>query len=398
MPQKQSSEPQKKGATKPVGSRTAAKRPSMPPQYPQQILQRALDAPQSVSREELLHAQSVLGNRVMRQVLTGNNGGTGKGERPLSKSLQPTNLLQRRMGGTRGNVQALGGGVSLKGGWGFGRKGGLYKQVLKGLETYEQAEVGGTQDPSQLNSIFDSASSWLDKESHISSMGLENEEALGRSRAMGYTMGKIAREQGRFGNELLPVSSRPSITLYMGQGIVGYLGQYILHSTQFSSCAPIVMFNSNTGIGGLYHFPGGAAKSLGYTQPNSHLAFLLAMGEAVEPTDIYVHSGATSIEQESYDFVMEKEESARFRGHRRLLMADLAQYFAGSNIHEGIGQGTISVTLNSDGTALDQHTNDWSSGGGYDLAKVAPPNDVLRFGAADAGVVWMSNYDLSSPY
>ncbi|WP_375509725.1 hypothetical protein [uncultured Nostoc sp.] len=77
------------------------------------------------------------------------------------------------------------------------------------------------------------------------------------------------------------VEKRRRVELAMGQGVAANLGQFILHSNNFSSCSPIVMFNKTSKIGGLFHFP---AKSLDETKPS-----LKAIYKKINPTEIYLN-------------------------------------------------------------------------------------------------------------
>src|SRR5262249_51457718 len=63
------------------------------------------------------------------------------------------------------------------------------------------------------------------------------------------------QQLGRAQGGRTPIKRRPIATLTMGQGLVTNLGQMILFSNEFASCSPIVMFNSGTYMGGLFHFP-----------------------------------------------------------------------------------------------------------------------------------------------
>ncbi len=84
---------------------------------------------------------------------------------------------------------------------------------------------------------------------------------------------------------ILPLESRPLIKLYMEQGVAAPLGQVVLFSGQFSTCSPVIMLNSTTGMGGLFHF---GAGSLG-DQADS----LLELCDQVKPDVIYLMQGLT---------------------------------------------------------------------------------------------------------
>jgi hypothetical protein len=88
------------------------------------------------------------------------------------------------------------------------------------------------------------------------------------------------------GNGIILRQNRPVAELYMGQGLVAHLGRIILYSKEFSSCSPIVMFNSHTQIGGLFHFP---AKGLQGSEPEQ-ADNLRKMYEQVGPTEIHLNN------------------------------------------------------------------------------------------------------------
>ncbi|MEM8837248.1 MAG: hypothetical protein AAGE89_04085 [Pseudomonadota bacterium] len=56
-------------------------------------------------------------------------------------------------------------------------------------------------------------------------------------------------------SESLPFKERPQLMVGMGQGAVGPLKQLQIYSDSFSTCSPLVFYNSKTGIGGLFHVP-----------------------------------------------------------------------------------------------------------------------------------------------
>jgi hypothetical protein len=86
-----------------------------------------------------------------------------------------------------------------------------------------------------VTATIDNEQSWLQNE-----IGAKTgaEQQLGRERE-----GRVAK------------GARAIAPLTMGQGLAVNLGQMILTSDEFSTCSPIVMFNSATHVGGLFHFP-----------------------------------------------------------------------------------------------------------------------------------------------
>lgn len=74
--------------------------------------------------------------------------------------------------------------------------------------------------------------------------------------------------------------------IYMDQGLVVDLRVHSLCSGQFSTCAPIVFYNENTQIAGLYHLGGCSQLD---NMKNEHLITLF---DRVKPTVVYVLCGA----------------------------------------------------------------------------------------------------------
>jgi hypothetical protein len=76
-----------------------------------------------------------------------------------------------------------------------------------------------------------------------------------------------------------------SYYIHMDQGIMADLRNHELCSGQFSNCAPIVFYNDQSHIGGLYHL--GGCKKLDEMNTNR----LMAIETIVRPTVIYVLAG-----------------------------------------------------------------------------------------------------------
>ena len=382
--------PKTKGKTKPQQNNLSS------------ILQRATQNPQTVSHGEMLQLQSAIGNRALQRMIGSGDGvahQTGKGmSTPFSATSYSSSspIVQRDITGTLANVKRLGGDSSLKSAF----RGGAYHKILKQLGAYEKVEGTKKAKPQKdLNSIFSLAKGWMDNQKHMTSM--ESEESNGRGRAMGYVMGKIGRERGMFGDDK-NANVRDVIHLYMGQGIVANLGRYWLSSDEFSTCSPVTMYNRNTGIGGLYHFPATSLKSLSKKNA-SHAAYMMAMAEAIQVTDIYVHSGGHRIHSELMEqrakenpndpmVLMEKMEMSiggyNWREEQDDLISLFETAFTNATVHRGQGHGQATITKDDDGSIY----HSFSGGGNpdYDLAQDAPPSDVLRFGHSDAGQKWVN--------
>lgn len=78
----------------------------------------------------------------------------------------------------------------------------------------------------------------------------------------------------------LPMAQRPVVKCTMGQGVIGQLDKVVLHSDRFSSCTPIILFNADSGRGGLFHF---AAEQLAPQR-----SALWGIFAAVTPTEIWI--------------------------------------------------------------------------------------------------------------
>ncbi len=101
-----------------------------------------------------------------------------------------------------------------------------------------------------------------------------------------------------------------SIIIYTGQGIAGPMDEavgaprncFAFYSSDFDSCSPVVMFNTATKIGGLFHMPGNSGKPVIEDQI---LQALMAVVEFVQPTNVWLFAPGTpqrkwDDEQEEY--------------------------------------------------------------------------------------------------
>ncbi|HWI29463.1 MAG TPA: hypothetical protein VN668_20985 [Stellaceae bacterium] len=75
-------------------------------------------------------------------------------------------------------------------------------------------------------------------------------------------------------------AKKPCASCTMGQGLTGQLDEVVLHSSGFSSCGPIIMFNSASLRGGLFHFAAGNLEA--------QAAPLLQMFNEVKPTELHI--------------------------------------------------------------------------------------------------------------
>jgi hypothetical protein len=144
---------------------------------------------------------------------------------------------------------------------------------------------------------------------------------------------------------------RPVVQLHMGQAAVGDLRTMQLFSEEFSTCSPIVMFNSATHMGALFHMPAGALKE--------NEIVLDAIRRVVDPTEIWVYPGR--------DFGLDhgltpdrlKEENLR-TWHQEY--KDFLGTIAPGIVHDGLlegnegrGTGSLNITANGDRLEASAH-------------------------------------------
>lgn len=108
--------------------------------------------------------------------------------------------------------------------------------------------------------------------------------------------------EGYESNEIKSIKERPIAELAMGQALISNMGQIILHSQNFSSCSPVIMFNETSGKGGLMHFPAGALEQQGEN--------LKTMYAEVQPNVAYLRMNEFDNEgsEESKEIKIEKYE------------------------------------------------------------------------------------------
>ncbi|HXT17133.1 MAG TPA: hypothetical protein VN706_15940 [Gemmatimonadaceae bacterium] len=86
------------------------------------------------------------------------------------------------------------------------------------------------------------------------------------------------------------------VAFYTGQGVIGKLSEMSFYTGQFSTCSPVVMFNENTTMAGVYHLPGcNGTRSKLMTEWATNL---MPMADVVNPTHVYLFpSGDASYEE-----------------------------------------------------------------------------------------------------
>lgn len=118
------------------------------------------------------------------------------------------------------------------------------------------------------------------------------------------------------------IAKKPCASCTMGQGVAGPLDEVMLHSTGFSSCSPIVMFNSATCWGGLFHF---AAGNL-----DKQKGALLLMLKDVQPTELYIPK-RDELTQGTWDGIIprdaHREESGQPEDDSEILKSFFQQHF-----------------------------------------------------------------------
>ena len=109
----------------------------------------------------------------------------------------------------------------------------------------------------------------------------------------------------------------PSYYIHMDQGIVVDLRNHTLCSGQFSSCAPIVLYNANNHLCGLYHL--GGCDQL----DEMKIHHLNVLKTVVRPTVVYVLTGGGS-------FDMSTMGTTLSQGH----IGPVSALFAGIPVHQ----------------------------------------------------------------
>jgi hypothetical protein len=162
-----------------------------------------------------------------------------------------------------------------------------------------------------------------------------------------------------------------NIAVYMDQGLVVDLRQHGLYSQQFSSCAPILLYNSVTQKGGLYHFAGGAIRDY----QSRHLRL---MSSVVQPTDVYIFRGLGTFDYATMGMIVTTSH-----------IAGVQALFQGiANVHHG-HNGRLNVGSIWAGAPQGALTFDfqWSNEPGLRLRTLAAirslPDGVMFFGEDD---------------
>jgi hypothetical protein len=107
----------------------------------------------------------------------------------------------------------------------------------------------------------------------------QNATALLRQRAPSLPWRSAGAVQ-RMESGVVQADKKPCAICTMGQGLSGELKEVMLHSAGFSSCGPVVMFNSFTGIGGLFHFAAGRLED--------QAGALAQMFKNIGPSEIHI--------------------------------------------------------------------------------------------------------------
>jgi hypothetical protein len=130
---------------------------------------------------------------------------------------------------------------------------------------------------------------------------------------------------------------RPILKIYMDQAVIGDLHRVQLHTGQFSTCRAVLLYNQETGVAGLFHYPGGGLTS----SQASTVAILQKLSERVNPTDVYIFQGL-----EPFDYDQD----------------NLLKFFQDKNPHVSEDKfGSVCFTLGPDGQlAFNKHKSAFS--------------------------------------
>jgi len=144
---------------------------------------------------------------------------------------------------------------------------------------------------------------------------------------------------------VLPSSERAKLIIRMGQGITGPLGQIYPYSTQFSSCSPVVIYNADTKMCGLYHFPAESKVN----KKNGVGATLAQMCKEVKPTAIYLFEGDEKPSPLS-NISKSDGRSADHAALKELFKKICPEIEVNKDLerHGNIQRGTILMSLNND--------------------------------------------------
>jgi hypothetical protein len=196
---------------------------------------------------------------------------------------------------------------------------------------------------------------------------------------------------------------RDVVCIYTGQGAAGDLRQIAIYTGQFSSCSPVVMFNTATHGGGVYHLPGKRGDVSGLQQEWPNLQKLL---DLVKPTKILlfpcgdyrrrqeiieggVSSGAPQPNDEDIIAAGGKYSAARQLAFDRVFAGDqreLSKMFANAKAFQNMsynvqllaeGRGGIQVTADDTGELRIFDSLTTLGGRTYDLYRRQTPPEEL---------------------
>lgn len=206
---------------------------------------------------------------------------------------------------------------------------------------------------------------------------------------------------------LLATSKRPQVMVAMCQGGVGPLQTLQFYSDSFSSCSPLILYNSQTGIGGLFHIPAPSIDdyrdldvrdglkpfneiTYGYgdrPEVRESLKELIAM---VQPDQVHLFPGSHGIQNDENKMngitILETTE-LYLQADVKKMMSEVGVDPNGLTFHDDEPTGTLTVTANSNGTQLRiERGNDLEGTGGSEdlfaqkgkLSKTLDPYAVTR--------------------
>ena len=202
---------------------------------------------------------------------------------------------------------------------------------------------------------------------------------------------------------VVSTSDRPQMMVAMGQGAIGRLDEIQLYSDSFSSCNPVILYNSETGMGGLFHVPSPGIE--GWRDGDDYRTVapfddvsmsyrggvreaLAEMIELIKPTSIFVRPGGHGLSESR-----EGHDSMR---SGMLGVIDTASYVA-EDMKSIVGDlgletevvfqpeessGVVSVTGDGHG-GIDIHKSDITSRREVNLLRRDLPEDL-----SDKTMVW----------
>lgn len=114
--------------------------------------------------------------------------------------------------------------------------------------------------------------------------------------------------------EALDFEQRQRIHVDMGQGATGNLNRVVLTSTDFDTCLPVVMYNQENGMGGLFHVSAGQAAI------DNQVLQMISMAKHIQATwiGIYGGGGDKGSSKEDVQLIYEKMSASHKANYQRM--------------------------------------------------------------------------------